>query len=280
MNGRTTVIAAGRAPSRNFVANTYPDRSSSHFLYFVGCHLPGAFLVMDQSGSRLYVNRPLVDDALWHGQAPTLAERSKDLGLEIAYASELDAKKLQDATTMPVMDPSTNQRLTTLLHRQSPIEAGVISDEDEQLAQTLVALRMIHDENAIMDLRRAANCTVAAHGAALGAIEAGRYEYEIWAAMQKVLTERGMTAAYQPIVTVHGEILHAHGHGNQLKDGDLILIDVGAETENGWAGDVTRTWPVNGHFSSTQAAIHQVVYDAQEPPLRGCDLECASKRSI
>ncbi len=62
---------------------------------------------------------------------------------------------------------------------------------------------------------------------------------------------------------MHGEVLHNRSYDNVLGYGDLVLADVGAETPEGWAGDVTRVWPANGRFSSTQRALYQVVLEAQ-----------------
>src|SRR5260221_10500026 len=73
----------------------------------------------------------------------------------------------------------------------------------------------------------------------------------------------GMRPSYEPIVTVHGEVLHNEEHSNTIGLGDLVVADVGAETPEGWASDVTRVWPVSGRFSTTQRAVYQVVLDAQ-----------------
>ncbi|MHC5829840.1 MAG: M24 family metallopeptidase, partial [Nostoc sp.] len=70
--------------------------------------------------------------------------------------------------------------------------------------------------------------------------------------------------SYNSIVTVHGEVLHNEQYHHLLQPGDLLLADVGAETQMGWAGDVTRTWPVSGKFSSTQRDIYNVVLAAHD----------------
>jgi Xaa-Pro aminopeptidase len=72
-----------------------------------------------------------------------------------------------------------------------------------------------------------------------------------------------MTTAYSPIVTTHGEVLHAGFSERPLAAGDLLLADVGAETRAGFAGDVTRVWPVSGRFSTTQSELYAVVLAAQ-----------------
>jgi Xaa-Pro aminopeptidase len=88
-------------------------------------------------------------------------------------------------------------------------------------------------------------------------------EAGVRAQMEAAFVAWGYTASYNPIVTTHGEVLHATRHDRELCDGDLLLADVGAETPEGWAGDVTRTWPVSGRFSSTQKAVYEVVLRAQ-----------------
>jgi Xaa-Pro aminopeptidase len=65
-------------------------------------------------------------------------------------------------------------------------------------------------------------------------------------------------------VTVRGNILHCHHSGDVMAEGDLLLADVGAETPEGWAADVTRTWPVSGRFSSTQREAYEAVFLAQQ----------------
>ena len=73
-----------------------------------------------------------------------------------------------------------------------------------------------------------------------------------------------MTCAYNSIVTVQGEVLHNEQYHNQLTPGDLLLADVGAENSQGWASDITRTWPVSGKFSATQRAIYDLVLEAHD----------------
>jgi len=81
--------------------------------------------------------------------------------------------------------------------------------------------------------------------------------------MESEIIARGMTVAYGSIVTSHGEVLHNEAHHHLLGEGDLLLADVGAESPGGWAGDVTRTWPVGGRFTSRQRDLYTVVLEAQ-----------------
>jgi Xaa-Pro aminopeptidase len=105
--------------------------------------------------------------------------------------------------------------------------------------------------------------------------------------MESAIVARGMACAYSPIVTTHGEVLHHERYDNILSESDLLLCDVGAETPEGWAGDVTRTWPVRGEFSSTQRALYEVVLaaqgaaiDAVRPGVRYRDVHAIAGRAL
>jgi Xaa-Pro aminopeptidase len=81
--------------------------------------------------------------------------------------------------------------------------------------------------------------------------------------MEAEIIAAGCNTAYGSIVTVHGEVLHNERHDGLLGAQDLLLADVGAETPEGFAGDVTRAWPVSGRFSATQRAVYEVVLASQ-----------------
>jgi Xaa-Pro aminopeptidase len=145
---------------------------------------------------------------------------------------------------------------------------------------------MRHDEAALVGLRLAAEGTVAAHLAGMAATRPGSTAHAVRAAMEHALHLRGMEPSYLPIVTPHGEILHSNDYELPLATGDLLLADVGAEAE-GWAGDVTRTWPVSGRFSPTQRAMYELVLAAQRaaidrvrPGVRYRDAHLAAARAL
>ncbi|MGB7488052.1 MAG: M24 family metallopeptidase, partial [Phormidesmis sp.] len=82
--------------------------------------------------------------------------------------------------------------------------------------------------------------------------------------MEAVITGHNMSCAYYSIVTIAGEVLHKHHYHNPLGPHDLLLADVGAETVDGWASDITRTWPVSGKFSTTQRDLYDIVLAAHD----------------
>lgn len=256
------LFVAGLPRPRNFVHNPYPFRAESHFLYFAGASLEGAALLVDGDRTALYVEPPHADDALWFGPKPSLGELSTQLAIEVRPLGELVPSP--DTAVLPPQDAETAFWLADTLSRD--VEAGGgerVEGRDALLADAVISVRLRHDAAAVAQLRQAAEVTAAAHRAGRDAAREGGREAAVRAAMEAAIVERGMSLAYGPIVTVHGEVLHANTTPNALAPGDLLLADVGAETPEGWAGDVTRVWPVSGRFSTTQRALYEVVLGAQ-----------------
>jgi Xaa-Pro aminopeptidase len=259
---RPALIAAGLPRARNYPANLYPFRASSHFLYLFGLPLRGGIAVYDGDGFTLFLPEPDPDHVLWEGPAPTFEEIAETTGCPVRPIARLAASvRGRAVATLAPPDATTCFELGRLLNRE--IRSGVVDVLDAPLAEAMIALRLHHDEAAVAELRRAAEATAAAHRAGMAATHAGVPAAAVRAAMEAELMARGMGCAYPSIVTPHGEILHSERYDHQLDAGDLLLADVGAETPGGWAGDVTRTWPVSGRFSPTQRDFYQLVLEAQ-----------------
>jgi len=257
------ILWSGSPLRRNFSANKFPFRASSHFLYFAGLPLTNAVIRLEGGILELYLDNPPASATLWHGETPDRAEIGAIIGAEAIYPlAELSAKT-KDAATVAVQDSVTYQQQCKLLARRvllSHQAAGI----DLKLAQAIVKLRSHHDELALQELRHAAAISMEAHKAGMQATLHARSEADIRAAMEGVIIAHNMTCAYNSIVTVRGEVLHNETYQNQLQPGDLLLADVGAETPNGWAADITRTWAVSGKFSNTQQDIYEIVLKAHD----------------
>ncbi len=263
------LIAAGQAKSRNYRANVFPFRATSHFLYLVGRPIEGAALWLHEGRSTLFTHPPDPEDALWHGPRPTLDALKGELGLDDARPlAELprvvEAAGREAVATLPPADATTAAWLSELCGRRVTANGGdALAGADAALADAMIRLRLTHDDAALAQLRYAGQISAEAHIAGMRATRVGGIEREVAAAMIAVLRRAGLEDAYGPIVTVKGEVLHARGHEHATMAGDLLLADVGGETPEGWAADITRTWPVSGTFSATQRAVYEVVLAAQ-----------------
>jgi Xaa-Pro aminopeptidase len=264
------LLAAGLPPPRNYRANRYPFRAASHFLYFVGAPMPGAALLFEGGSATLFAEPPDPDDALWHGARPSLDELRDALGVDavrpLASIDDALAEVVGPIATLPTQDAGSAAWLSARLGRVVPPAKGdalAPGSPDEALAEQVIALRLRHDAAAVAQLRAAANASAEAHIAGMRASMSARNEAEIAAAMIGALRRHGLEDAYGPIVSVHGEVLHNDSHHNAVAPGDLLLADVGGETPEGWAADITRVWPISGRFSPTQRALYDVVLASQ-----------------
>ncbi len=257
------ILWSGNSSPRNFAANIFPFRASSHFLYFAGLPLPNAAIRLESGKLELFMDDPHPSSALWHGETPNREDIAEIIGADAARPMTELKSLIEGAATIAVQDATTWTQQTQILNRwilpQNPPE-GI----DLELAKAIISLRLTHDTVALAELRQAAAVTVEAHKAGMAATAKAKQEAEVRAAMEGVIIAHNMTTSYNSIVTVHGEVLHNNQYHHPLQPGDLLLADVGAETQTGWAGDVTRTWPVSGKFSSTQRDIYNVVLAAHD----------------
>lgn len=285
LGNRAALLAAGLPSPRNYLANTYPYRAASHFLYLFGLPCRGAFALFDGETWTVFAPTPDPASALWHGPEPTLQDIAEALGCVVRPLEDLESSLPAASMTLPAADARTCERQSQLLQRR--IETGRIDERDHVLADAMVALRLIHDEAAIAEMRVAVEATAAAHLAGMRATRPGIKESRVRAAMEAEIMGRNMTTAYGSIVTVHGEVLHNEHHGHDIEARDLLLADVGAESPGGFASDVTRTWPAAGRYSTTQAELYDVVLQAQkaviarvEPGANYKDLHILALRGI
>lgn len=261
------ILWSGKPAPRNFPHNTFPFRPSSHFLYFAGLPVEDAAIRLESGKLELFMDDPNPESTLWHGVMPTREQIAAAIGADAAFPKQELAARAVGAATIMVQDSATRAEQYMIRHSFQPSNA---EDEnhyqkiDLQLAQAIATVRLTHDQAALSQLMSAAACTIQAHLAGMMATPRAKTEAMVRAAMEGVLIANNMQCAYNSIVTVHGEVLHNQVYHHPLQPGDLLLVDLGAETASGWAADVTRTWPVSGKFSPSQRDIYDIVLAAHD----------------
>jgi len=137
-----------------------------------------------------------------------------------------------------------------------------------ELGHLLDELRLFKSPAELKLMQRAADISVKAHEAAMRAARPGMREYELQAEIERVFRMHDATPAYGSIVGAGGNacVLHYVANTAQSQDGDLVLVDAGAEYRN-YASDITRTFPVNGRFGKEQRLLHDLVGAAQDAAL-------------
>jgi len=266
---RPLVIFAGHAPARNYATNPHVFRAGSSYLYFGGPPLEHAALLIEpgsdgDAGCTLLRRPAATDDALWFGEIPSDAMLAEAAGLSRSRIADADklASLIGGREAGSVVPPCSDTLAQVARLGLTP--AG----EDELRA--IVNLRLIKDEHELAALRRAAEVTIAGHRAALAATRPGRREADVAAAFLAVLHRHECQPSFSPIITIRGEVLHGHGHPHIMPDGALLLCDAGAEEPGGYAGDITRTWPVGGRWTPIQRQLYEAVLRALNTATAAC----------
>jgi Xaa-Pro aminopeptidase len=263
------ILLLGNLPiSRNYADAQLPFRQDSSFLYFTGVSQAGLALAIGVDGSEtLYGPAAHPDDLVWFGPHPSLAELAE--GARVAATGT--TAELEDRVrgvrssggTLHYLPPYRADRVLQLaaLLGVDPEAAG--SGASPALVRAVVAQRSVKSEAEVAEIEDALAVTAEMYRAALAAARPGVSEAAVMAALQAAAAARGRQLSFSPIVTVRGEVLHNESYGNLLEAGKLLLIDSGAESALGYAGDITRTFPVTGRFAPEQRDIYEVVLAAQ-----------------
>jgi len=259
----------------NYADNCYPFRQDSTFLYFFGLPYPGLAAVIDIDSDReiIFGDELTIDDIIWMGSQPSLRERCEAVGI----SSVMPADKLT-ACLDGTADRGCSINFLPPYRAEHRIKLAALLGERYGVAQPSVAfikavvnLRNYKTAEEVAEIERACAVTAEMHLAAIHAVHPGRYEYEIAAEVEAVATRRNCRLSFPTIATINGQTLHNHYHGNMIKSGDLFLLDAGAETEAGYAGDYSTTTPADGTFTSRQRDIYNIqvaAFDAAVGALR------------
>lgn len=254
----------------NYLDNTYHFRQDSTFLYFFGMDFPSLAGIIDtDSGEEfLFGNDLTIDDVVWMGTQPTLAQRAQKAGITQTLPLDRLTKYLEKAKIqnrpihfLPPYRPENKIKLFRLLGLQPDTLSQSASEE---LIKAVVMQRSIKSTEEISELEKACDITAEMHLTAYRMVRPGITEAEVAAAVQEVAVAAGGQISFPIIATINGQTLHNHYHGNTLKSGDLFLIDAGAETNLHYAGDMSSTMPVDPTFTTQQKEIYQVAYRAHQ----------------
>ena len=269
VEGSILLVGNGLLP-RNLPLSNLPFRQDSNFLYLTGCDVPGAAAILVDGRCELFLDLPGPEDALWHGVAPDVESLRVSYGVDaVRDAGELEeaCARLGSLKTLAVADPNRS----ALAARLSGDSLAFGREHgDEGIVEALIRMRRVKKAEEVQEHRLAAEVTEVAHRCAMAATRPGGHEREIAALFDGVLAAMGCVPGYDSIVTVRGEVLHNPHHGNPLADGDLLLLDGGAERVSGYGTDVTRTWPVSGRFDPRARAAYEAVLASQAAAIDLC----------
>jgi Xaa-Pro aminopeptidase len=254
----------------NYPANPYHFRQDSSFLYFFGLDTPSlaAIVDVDEGKDVIFGNDVDMEDIIWMGHLPTMKERAALVGVsETAPLAQLEdtlktaQQKGKTIHFLPPYRPETGLKIARFLGIEHD---SVKKHTSEEFIKAVVAQRNVKIPEEIAQMELAHEVTYDMYIAAMKMAKAGVYEYEIVGRMEGIVGASGCHVAFPFILTKNGQILHNHYHGNQLSEGNLLVMDAGSESPMNYASDITRTVPVGGKFTEKQKQIYEIVLQAQE----------------
>ena len=252
----------------NYLDNTFHFRQDSTFLYFMGINHPklAAVLDCDTGENWIFGDDLTVEDFVWMGPQPTIAEQAVQFGVsktgDLKALVELLNKASGYGRAIHFLPPYRPENQVKLFEWLGVLLAEQHKAASVELINGVVNQRNYKTAEEIVEINKAANTSVDMHTLAMRMAKPGVTEAQIAAAVQEVAVAAGGQTSFPIIATVNGQTLHNHYHGNTLKDGDMFLLDAGAETATAYCADLSSTVPVNGKFSSRQRDIFNICLDS------------------
>ncbi|MET0328864.1 MAG: aminopeptidase P N-terminal domain-containing protein, partial [Luteimonas sp.] len=280
--GDDAIVVLASAPERIRSRDTHHSyRQDSDLLYLTGFQEPDSVLVLvpgrKHGEALLFCRERDPEREGWDGPRVGPEGAVEALGMDDAYPiddlDEILPGLLEGRSRVYYhfgRDTEFDLQLIGWLKRvKAQVRVGAQPPHEFlELGHLLDEMRLIKGADELKLMRRAAKISVEAHAAAMRAARPGIHEYALQAELEYVFRRNDACPAYESIVGAGANacVLHYRANSAQARDGDLVLIDAGAEYR-GYAADITRTFPVNGRFTPAQRALHEVVESAQQAAL-------------
>ena len=263
------LIVGNDESAMNYADNPYEFRQDSCFLYFFGLDSPGLVGVIDiDEGKEIIFGDDItIDDIIWMGPQPKLADRAQAVGISettgLGQLAEMLAGVKQGGRKVHFLPQYRGDNIVKL-HGLLSIPAAEINDNvSVELIRAVVEQRSVKSGEEVEELENALEICRTMQAIAMKACRPGLVERQVAGLMAGMVAGCGSNLSFPTIFTTHGETLHNHYHGNVMEAGDIIINDSGAESDLHYAGDITRTIPVNGKFTERQKDVYTIVLNAQ-----------------
>ena len=248
----------------NYADNTYRFRQDSTFLYFFGLDYAGlaAVIDVDNDAEIVFGNELTIDDIVWTGTQPSLREKATVVGIDKTlpmselknYIDKVRAK----GQTVHFLPPYRGDHRVWLWELLGVEPAAQAEKASVPFIKAIVKQRNYKDDEEIRLIEESVDLSTEMHLAAYRTVRPGIHESEVAAAVEEVACRHGNALAFPTIATVQGQVLHNHGFIHTLREGDIFLLDAGAETKTHYAGDLSSSMPVGERFTERQQTIYEI----------------------
>lgn len=254
----------------NYPSNTYKFRQDSSFLYYFGLHRNGLVGVIDVDNDREYLVGDEIDieDIVWYGSVTSVAEMAEMTGVartaamrELPAIVESAKAQGEEVLFLPPYRFDNQIQIMDLLGIHPSQQKAAAS---LKLIAAVVKMRTTKTEEEIAELERAAEIGYEMHTTAMRLCRPGITEQYIGGMVDGIANAYGCMVSFQTIATQHGEVMHGNPSPAKLEAGRLMLVDAGAETNENYCSDNTRTTPVSGVFTQKQKDIYNIVVECHD----------------
>ena len=281
MDAGIAIFRSAEIVNRNYDVD-YEFRQESDFYYLTGFDEPeSAFLLIPGAEKKfiMFVRPGNTLLEMWTGKIHGIEEVMQVFGADTAFAIDHFDELLpvyvkgKDKIYCSVSDKKLTNKLLSLMVLRPGDHLKYLNNPPKTLIDLLPLIhemRVIKSDYEIKQLRKTINITCDAQIEAMKATKPGMYEYEIEAIIEYIYRKNGCPRSAFPSIVGSGPntaVFHYSRNDRKLEDGDLILIDIGAENDY-YAADITRTFPVNGRFSKKQEEIYRIVLDAEKEAIK------------
>lgn len=245
-------------------------QQDDNFYYLTGFTEPNAILLLDATGDRmeefLFIPSRDLDEERWTGvKLGPGPEASEETGLATVLPLDEFESRFRDVA----QDAEAIHAITSQSGNMARLREASPGSEFQDAGDAIARMRLVKSDTEMDLLEKAIDITMQAHRAAAGVIRPGAMEYEAEAIIEYEFRRNGAERPAFPSIVGSGPfatILHYDRNDRQMRDGDLVVVDIGAEY-SGYAADITRTYPVNGRFTGRQREIYEIVLGAQAAAL-------------
>ena len=267
--GSGLVLLPGNEDSpMNYRANTYHFRQDSSFLYFFGIDQQGlgGLIDLDNGTHMLFGDDAGIDDIIWMGERPTIQSLGEKAGVDKCYPyNELEKilkKAIASKRVVHYLPPYREERMLRLESWLGIHHAEVAKNSSPRLIKAVVSQRSVKSDDETAEIEKAVNIAYEMHTTAMRMAMPGIYERQIAGRIEGISLAHGNPVSFPVILSIHGQTLHNHYHGNLLKKGYIMVTDAGSETDMRYASDITRSVAVGGKFLPEQKDIYEIVLSA------------------
>jgi len=272
-NGIILLLGNNEAPM-NYTDNTYHFRQDSTFLYYFGLDRAelAAVIDVDENKEIVFGNDFTIDMIVWMGPQPTIKQQAAKCGVKITKPlsdlSEICNNAVKQGRKIHFIPQYRYDNILTI-NKLLGISSYKVNDYASMvLIKAIAEQRLVKSKEEISEIEKAINIAYEMHTAAMRFTKPGMFEREVAGFIEGLALSLGSGLAFPPIFSRNVQTLHNHYYGNKLKDGDLVVNDSGAEAVSHYTSDITRTFPVNGKFTSIQKFIYEIVLAANTTAIK------------